>query len=161
LPNSINFKIFKMKTKVSLFFLFILISSFVFSQKNEPFDFDKFKAKKIAYLTDALNLTPDEAQKFWPVYNEFEKKRFVLISEKKQIEKKLMERIDDMPDDKYVELSRKLVSFLKLESDLLTEYNERFLKVLPPKKVVQLFIAELDFKGQLLRDYKKGERDRK
>ena len=36
---------------------------------------DKWKAEKIAYLTDALDLTSAEAEKFWPVYNKCEREK--------------------------------------------------------------------------------------
>jgi hypothetical protein len=54
-------------------------------------------------------------------------------------------------------LSKKLVSFQKTEGDLFIEYNDKFLKILPPKKVIQLYVAEKEFKGFLLREYKNGE----
>lgn len=33
---------------------------------------DKWKIEKIAFLTDAMELTTSEAEKFWPVYNKAE-----------------------------------------------------------------------------------------
>jgi hypothetical protein len=50
-------------------------------------------------------------------------------------------------------------SFQKTEGDLFIEYNDKFLKILPPKKVVQLYVAERSFRGFLLREYKKGEHE--
>ena len=57
-------------------------------------DWDKFRAEKISFLTEKLELTPEEAQKFWPVYNLFEKERGELFGQKREIEKKF--RNDDM-----------------------------------------------------------------
>src|SRR5258708_22076177 len=36
---------------------------------------DKIKAARIGLITQRLNLTPEQAQKFWPLYNEFDQKR--------------------------------------------------------------------------------------
>ena len=43
---------------------------------------DKIKMLKISYLTDRLKLTPDEAQKFWPIYNANDQKQFELRHKK-------------------------------------------------------------------------------
>jgi hypothetical protein len=81
------------------------------------------------------------------------------MQERRELEKGLKEKIENLSDDKYVELTKKMVSFQKAEGDIFVEYNEKFLKILPPKKVVQLYVAEMEFKGFLLREYKKGEHD--
>jgi hypothetical protein len=83
------------------------------------------------------------------------------MQEKREMEEKLIAKIEDMSNDKYIELSRKLASSHKAENDLFVEYNEKFLKILPPRKVVELYVAEMNFKGFLLREYKKGEPDHK
>ena len=148
-----------MKSKLISFLVLFLLTIQVFADRFEQFDYEKFKAKKIAYLTDAINLTPSEAEKFWPVYNEFEQKRFVLMKEHHELDNKLRGKIEDMSDDKYIELSRKLSLFPKVEGELFVEYNEKFLKILPPRKVVMLYVAEIEFKNYLLREYKRGDSD--
>jgi hypothetical protein len=150
-----------MKNKIITVSVFLLIAFQTFAERFDQFDFEKFKAKKIAYLTEAINLTPAEAEKFWPVYNEFDQKRFTLMQERHEMEEKLEQKIEDLSDDKYVELSKKLASFHKTEGDLFIEYNDKFLKILPPRKVVELYVAEMNFKGFLLREYKKGEPEHK
>jgi hypothetical protein len=148
-----------MRNKIFFISVFVLFALHTYSQKFDQFDFEKFKAKKIAYLTDAISLTPAEAEKFWPVYNEFDQKRFQLMQDRHSLEDKLEQKIEDMSDEKYIELSKKMSSFQKTEGDLFIEYNDKFLKILPPKKVVQLYVAERSFRGFLLREYKKGEHE--
>jgi hypothetical protein len=145
--------------KIITFAVLLAISSFAFADRFDHVDFEKFKAKKVAYITDAINLTPAEAEKFWPVYNEFDKKRFSIMQERRDLENSLKVKIENLSDDKYIELTKKMVSFHKAEGELFVEYNEKFLKILPSKKVVQLYVAEMEFKGFLLREYKKGEHD--
>jgi hypothetical protein len=146
-----------MKLKLITFSIVFFVAFHALADRCDHFDFDKFKAKKIAYITDAINLTPAEAEKFWPVYNEFEKKKFTIMQEQRDLEGSLKEKIEDLPDEKYIELSKKIASFEKIEGDLFIEYNDKFLKILPPKKVIQLYVAEKEFKGFLLREYKNGE----
>ena len=53
---------------------------------------DKIKMLKISYLTDRLKLTPDEAQKFWPVYNIHDKKKHELkVKLRSEIKKAIKE----------------------------------------------------------------------
>jgi len=66
-----------METKKTLFICvaMLFISVDVFSQHtNKVKDEEKIKAEKVAFLTTQLDLTVAEAQKFWPLYNEYEKK---------------------------------------------------------------------------------------
>ena len=52
------------------------IFSMAFAQDNKPADDltkqEKIKSLYVAYVTQQLQLTPDEAQKFWPVHTQFE-----------------------------------------------------------------------------------------
>jgi len=59
---------------ISILILFISISLNTFGQDRN----DKIKALKTAYITEQLELTKAEAEKFWPVYNAFEEKRSAL-----------------------------------------------------------------------------------
>jgi hypothetical protein len=149
-----------MKQKLFIISIFFLIVCHSYAERFDHFDFEKFKAKKIAYITDAINLTPAEAEKFWPVYNEFEHKRFSIMEERHALENKLKAKIEEMSDDSYIELSKKLASFPKTEGDLFLEYNEKFLKILPPRKVVQFYVADMGFKSFLLKEFKNGDHDK-
>jgi hypothetical protein len=144
-----------------LLIVFLLFSASLLAGtfRNDKFDYDKFKARKVAYLTEAIDLTPAEAEVFWPVYNELEKKRFELMQERRKTEEMMEGETKKMSDAEYTELSRKMTSFMKVESDLMIEYNEKFLKILPPKKVVELYKAEHSFSEELLKEYR-HRRDR-
>lgn len=134
--------------------LFITLWAFTMDQKHGNFDFDKFKAEKIAFITEAISLTPAEAEKFWPVYNQFEKKKWELMQERHQLEQQLKENLKEMSDKEYIELSKQLAAFPKRDGELNLEYNDQFLKILSPRKVVLLYIAEVNFRGSLLKKYR-------
>ncbi len=143
-------------------FVIIALFSIIFTLKANsqgPFDYESFKAKKIAFLTSTINLTPAEAEVFWPVYNEYEQKRLSLMNDRKEIEKDISKKVETMSDQECTDISKKLASFEKIEGDLEVEYNIQFLKILPPKKVMKIRVAEMEFKGHLLREYRKEKRD--
>lgn len=123
------------------------------------FDYDKFKAEKIAFFTDALELTPDEAAIFWPVYNEYEKKKWELSKDRREMDRQMDNGIKEMTEQECIEFANKFSSFPQKDADLNKEYNEKFLKVLPPRKVVMLYIAEMNFRNHMLRKYRDKEHD--
>ena len=101
---------------------------------------------KIAYLTDRMGLTPDEAQKFWPVYNEYEQ-------EQRKIRDKYRPATADisaMPD---AELERFVSQHLDMQEEelrLKREYFTRMKRVLPIRKMAFFLQAEAEFNRKLL-----------
>jgi hypothetical protein len=149
-----------MKTKFLLPFLLLFVSTVSFSQgfrgKKE-----KVKALKVAYITDELNLTTEEAQRFWPIYNAFDDKQAELRHEKM---KAILDRFEPGSVEK---LSEKDASSLLVQMEIIEEtlfaLRKKFIKelqsVLPAKKIIRLKKAEDDFNRQLLRqmrDNRKG-----
>ena len=111
---------------------------------------EKMEAHKIAFITKELDLTPEEAQVFWPVYNEYEKDKKAI--KKERMPKPNLEELDDTQADKLIKahLDNKSQG-LALEK----EYVEKFKQVLPTKKVLQLMIVERRFKEEVLKDLRK------
>ena len=90
------------------------------------------QALKIAFITRRLNLTPEEAERFWPIYNRY-------TAEVRQA-------YFGYKDDK---------NELKLDESLLTirkKYSVEFLKALSPEKINEFFRAEKDFGGYVQKE---------
>lgn len=103
---------------------------------------------KIAYLTERVALTQDQAQRFWPVYNEFTAKR-------REVNRRMRLLRTDNPDalsDQQIKenLSQALV-LRQQEVSLEREYFERFQKVLSIRQVGKLFVAERQFTKEVLK----------
>ena len=153
-----------MKKLILFLGLTLLTVSYLFAQHGMKPDDDwiqKIKAEKVAFLTTKLQLTPEEAQNFWPVYNEFENKRFELHMQRREMEHKTMENTDDMSDDQLKDLSAKYINLFQKEADLMKEYNKKFFKVLPAEKVVMFYDVENDFRSHMLREYRKKRQENK
>jgi hypothetical protein len=148
-----------MKIKFLLPFLLLFVSTVSFSQgfrgKKE-----KVKALKVAYITDELNLTTEEAQRFWQIYNAFDDKQAELRHEKM---KAILDRFEPGSVEK---LSEKEASSLLIQMKLIEEnlfaLRKKFIKelqaVLPAKKIIRLKKAEDDFNRQLLRQMRDNRR---
>ena len=136
----------------------LLISLTGMSQRQfDPQTIELIKTKKIAFLTEAIGLTSQEAQKFWPVYNELEKERYLLMDKKRELEEKSESPKPGMTEADYRKLAIEFVANHAKEGNLLEEYNLKFLIILPAEKVVKLYRAEGKFRGYLMHEFRKGQ----
>ena len=115
---------------------------------------ERARAEKVGFITERLNLTPDEAQVFWPVYNEYEKEMMAAGLAVRQTRKALRPGKDEAePSEK--ELRARIEDYLKAlkeEAEVKAKYNSQFLKVLPALKVAKLYLAEESFQNKMLRE---------
>lgn len=149
--------------KIRNFILIILLlfaSNLSFSQDCPRYkeNREKIESEKVAFLTDKLDLTVKEAQDFWPTYNEFQKKREKIFIERRKIHKSLIKDVDTMSDKEIIEFITKVNDLKLKEVKLEKEYSDKFLKILPAKKVIMLQKYEMEFKRTLLHKLKEGKK---
>jgi hypothetical protein len=125
------------------------------SQNRQDADFEKFKSQKIAFLTEKMNLTPKEAQEFWPVYNQYEKDRMELQQHRRELERKTRDENIKFSDQEVIQITRDIAATFKKEADNAINYNEKFLKILPAQKVLQLYRAENQFRAHMFEQFRK------
>lgn len=148
--------------KISIITLLFFISSSIFAQtgdnKRKRPDKEQVQAMKIAYITNKLMLTPEEAQKFWPVYNEYTTKRDAIRKEMRKNSKANYNKSELSDEEKNIEIAKNIEKNFELRYDELKLdklYFDKFIDVLPIKKVGELYTAEHEFKRELLRRMKK------
>ena len=107
-------------------------------------------AQKIAFITRELDLTPQEAQAFWPVYNEFDAKRIALRQNFVTTIQPKDKNIDELSDKEAGELADNQIIQSQKLLDLRKEYHAKFKSILPVKKVLKLYEAERGFQKELL-----------
>jgi hypothetical protein len=119
----------------------LLISTMSYGQNQ-----DKIESFKVAFITQRLNLSSEEAQKFWPIFNELQANlKSIKQSSRNQ------KPIADMSDD---EASRFIKESLDAEQKELTAkqtaYN-KFKGVIPARKIALLRQVEREFKEEMLK----------
>lgn len=135
-------------------FFMILISLPAFAQEDDlpttvdPKVQEKVRAAHIAYITDQLALTPEEAEKFWPIYREFAMKRKEVRQELRDMKRnpdpnKTQEQIDKELVDKQFDVKQR-------ELNLEKDYSGRLLKVISAQKLRTLPDAERRFRQMIL-----------
>ncbi len=115
---------------------------------------NKIHTQRIAFFTDRMGITSDEAQKFWPIYNEYSEKKVKLLTEKNRLTRFYKENSATMTENDIDITINKYVQSSKAETALFEEYSKKFRLVLPATKVMKLYIAEVEFKTQLLKQIK-------
>ena len=112
---------------------------------------DKMRMERIGILTQKLNLNEEQAQKFWPVFNEFEGKR-------RQLRKQYREGIQKAKEEKSLQRLDEAMAIREIEIKLERQYVQNFRKVLTENQVVELYSFEREFAKYLLRGIDKRER---
>ena len=117
---------------------------------------DQIKALKVAFLTSELNLTSDEAEKFWPVYNAYDDKQFELRHQKmKTYARKLNDgSLDNMSDREALAFLNQIESTDEEQYVIRKKFNSALRNILPPTKILKLRKSEVDFDRKLLQQYR-------
>lgn len=110
---------------------------------------EKMEAMKVAFITKELDLSPEEAQTFWPVYNEYQDELGKLRKEKHEKFQGYYDKMDELSDKQLNEFVDYKIIYDQRQLDIKKKYLMEFKKVLPIKKVAQLFRAEYHFKKKL------------
>lgn len=114
---------------------------------------ERVAAARIGFLTHKLKLTPLEAQKFWPLYEAYH-------DELAQVDREPLrglrraaedpERWAALTEKEAEELMRRHAKALDDKERIRKAYHTKFLEALPAKKVLMLYVAEVQFKEAML-----------
>jgi hypothetical protein len=143
-------------------FLLLLNISMLGQDKNKE-KWEQIKALKVSYITTELSLTPEESEKFWPVYNVYEEKQWKI---RHDIMRPIVKKIDEVGIDKMTEKEAAgyLDKLQEAEEDLLTLRNKLIADLKPiigSARVLKLKKAEDDFNKKLLEKYKDKKDEKK
>ena len=107
---------------------------------------ERIRALRVAFITDKLQLTPEESEKFWPLYNQYE-------AEQKRIRQRYKVDLDlnAMSDQ---EVERSVTDRFELEEQVIKlkrDYFQRMKSFMAVRKIALLLRSEQDFNRELLR----------
>ncbi len=111
--------------------LILLLTSSAYSQG------DKIRSLKVSYLTEQLNLDPQTAERFWPIYRQYEDELRSVVQEKK------MNKDDTRSSYEILNQEQKAL-------DIKRKYNTLFSKVLTGNQVSQLYQSEKEFRQMVI-----------
>jgi hypothetical protein len=113
---------------------------------------EKLNAYKVGFFTKKLNLTSVEAEKFWPVYNEYQNQKNLIQQEKIILIRNFNRNESTLNDSQLSETGDKLIALIVQESSLAVPFHKKLKEVLSPAKVIRFYQAENQYKAQLLNE---------
>src|SRR5262245_55085813 len=109
---------------------------------------EEIKTQKTAFLTRRMDLTPEEAQKFWPVYNQFDKEIEANRKEMREVRKEMKDT--GLSDADAAKALDRMLAAMQKELDIRKQYTGEFKKVIGASKTLRMFKAEKDFNRELI-----------
>lgn len=138
------------KNKIFTFATILFATMAIYGQRGE-----RIKALKIAFITERLALSSQEAQEFWPVYNAHEDKKGELRrKERTQIRSKLVD-FDSLSEKEANALMEQMIALEDEKHALNIAFIKNIGQIISPKKTFLLIKAEEDFKKRLLQQIQK------
>ena len=113
---------------------------------------EKLNSFKIGFFTKKLNLTSEEAEKFWPVYNECQRQKNMIQLDKISIIRNFNQNENSFSNNQLADMGDKLVGDIVQESTLAVTFHNKLKEVLSPAKVIRFYQAENQYKIQLLNE---------
>lgn len=108
-------------------YLLLLIGTASFAQPGgEGKNAQKVQALYVAYITQELKLTEDEAQKFWPVHAMYDNEIKALRAESPELERQ------------------------QAALNIKKKYQDRFAKILGPARTNDFYVKDGEFRKKLI-----------
>lgn len=142
-----------MMTKRTLISCTLLLVSFLMHAQGPVRD--RIKTLKVAFITERVGLTSEEAQQFWPIYNEHEDTlEEIRRKERAELEVNIA-RAQDLSKNESERLLDRLLELQFEKQKVDQEFLSKLRTVIPAKKVLLLVKAEEDFKRQMIQEFRK------
>lgn len=123
--------------------------------------FEQFKAEKTAFLTKEAQLTPEEAGKVFPIYDELQAKRFELNRKVRYTIREKMKSENNPTQQQYEWAAEELYTLPEKEAKIDRETYEKLKVILPAEKLFKLRVAEDRFMRHMMRKIESRQREEK
>lgn len=125
-------------------FVFLFSVFFLSAQKGK----EKIEALRVGFITKQVELTTAEAEKFWPVYNEYNDK---IKTIRKSLRRLYKQKGTEINEKEAEELLKKELQFRQAEVDVHKLYSEKLKSIIGVEKMLKLKIAEEKFREEVLK----------
>jgi hypothetical protein len=143
------YKNIKMK-KIQLVLILVFLAMTAGKAQNTTRE--KLDAYRIGFFTKKMNLTSEEAEKFWPAYNDYQKKKNELQRERIMLVRDFNQNESALSDKELTEIGDNLIATFSRENEMAQEFHKKLRELLSPDKVIRYYQAENQWKAQLLNE---------
>lgn len=120
------------------------------NKADRQFDKEAFQAKRNAFISVEMDLTPEEAAAFIPLCDELRQKKFEVGADCRRLSREVRRR-KELSDADYLRVIDECVEVEVREAELEKEYYSQFKKILPPEKLYKYREAEFKFARHFMR----------
>ncbi len=131
---------------LSLIIIALVMSLGVSAQDKDAMK--QIESARIALITERLGLTPEQAEKFWPVYREYNLERRQIRQEFRSAREGV--DLQNLSDEQSKELVQQAIELKQRELNLEKQYAEKMSQVISTQQILKLRNAEKDFQQMLL-----------
>lgn len=131
--------------KILIFSLLILFNITAYTQPNSKGE--RIESLKIAHISSKLNLDPQTAERFWPVYHQYENELMQVVKERRRLNQSDSRSAEDILDQEQKAL------------DIKKKYNAQFQRIINPEQLNTLYGAEKEFRQMLMRKARRNENE--
>ncbi len=138
------------KTSLGILASLLVLSSSVAAQGDPNIELlrSDIQANKVAIMTEAMEFTEEQAEKFWPIYREFQFEMGKIGDERVALIKDFATNYENMTDDVAKELGQRWFEQQEDQLKLVHEYYEEVAKALGP--VVAARFAQVENRLQMM-----------
>ena len=135
--------------KILIIALFLTGFTALAQDNNQQDAKSKLQAARIALITERLGLTPEQAQQFWPIYNEYAEQRRMIQQEFRDARKGL--DLNKLSEEQSRALIKARMDGKQRQLNLETKYSDRLMDVINTRQLMALKKAEDDFRAMIIR----------
>ena len=133
-----------MKKLIVTIVLLIIVAQFADAQRGR----EQLQSARIAFITERLDLTPETAQKFWPVYNQINQQKQELRKEEFSLRRSAS--AEELDEEEAKKLLEDIYAIKERQLELEIEASTQYQEVLSAVQIIQLMKAEEDFRHMVI-----------
>lgn len=136
--------------KLIITLTFALLAGIAFSQtENDYMEVQRaaLKTEKKALIAESMQLTEQESTVFWPLYNEYNEKLYIVNTKVYELILKFANEYETLSDEQAIELWNENMKIKKEASKLEANYFKKFQSILSGKKTLRYFQTENKIKS--------------
>lgn len=119
---------------------------------------EEFESHHIAFLSQKIGFTPNQAQKFWPLYNEMKAEQRILKKERTRLRRAMAQAKSNEDDEALRRSMRGYIGLKKKEAEIQAKFHAKLEQVLPINVIFNYYRAEEKWKAELLRRMRQQNR---
>src|SRR5687768_18191111 len=98
----------------------------------------EIKAQKSAYLTQKMELSPAEAQRFWPIYNQMDEEQEANRKELMELRRSLKKSEAEITEQRANDLLDRELAMREKELEIAKKYDPQLRKAIGAQKLAKL-----------------------